>query len=149
MFSIEKCLDNAHELICVANLFPPVDPDRKGDEINSYMYQSAAFSAIPMQAECLQVPLVRREILGQAKLQTLNYEATENDETEDLFELLRDVKVSQQTSFVQLLAILSECNACIFLSFYFRLDSRMSKEFLAEQLSAAISVFVWRTLVSA
>jgi diphthine-ammonia ligase len=57
------------------------------------MYQSAAFSAIPKQAECLDVPLIRREIRGQAKLQTLNYEATVDDETEDLFELLKDVKV--------------------------------------------------------
>ena len=57
------------------------------------MYQSAAFTAIPMQAECLGVPLVRREILGKAMLQSLNYEVTENDEVEDLFQLLKDVKV--------------------------------------------------------
>jgi diphthine-ammonia ligase len=93
VFCIEKCMEYGHELVCVANLYPPVDPDRNGDEINSYMYQSAAFSAIPMQAECLGVPLVRREILGQAHLQTLNYEVTSDDETEDLYELLRDVLV--------------------------------------------------------
>lgn len=112
VYSIEKCLDNSHELVCVANLYPPTDPGRKGDEINSYMYQSAAFSAIPKQAECLDVPLVRREIMGHAMLQTLNYEATENDETEDLFELLKDVKVS---SIINLLSNAymydSECDA--------------------------------------
>lgn len=97
VFSIEKCIDNGHELVCVANLCPPADADRNGDEINSYMYQSAAFTAIPKQAECLGVPLICREIMGSAKLQTLNYEVTEDDETEDLFKLLSDVIVSQST----------------------------------------------------
>ena len=36
---------------------------------------------------------MRREILGKAMLQSLNYEVTENDEVEDLFQLLKDVKV--------------------------------------------------------
>lgn len=37
-------------------------------------------------------------MLYQAKLQTLNYEATEDDETEDLYELLKDVKVKIWTN---------------------------------------------------
>jgi diphthamide synthase (EF-2-diphthine--ammonia ligase) len=34
VFSIEKCFEHGHELLCVANLYPPTDPDRSGDEIN-------------------------------------------------------------------------------------------------------------------
>jgi len=57
-----KCVEHGHTLVCLANLLPPAD--FIGEELNSYMYQSAAFSAIPAMAECFEVPLIRRHIQG-------------------------------------------------------------------------------------
>lgn len=90
-YNIEKCLFHGHILECVANLHPPLHEDV--DEVNSYMYQSAAYNTIPFLAECLDVPLIRRPLTGSAILQTLDYEMTTADEVEDLYELLKEVKV--------------------------------------------------------
>lgn len=60
--------------------------------MNSFMYQSAAFVAIPALATCFNVPLLRREVSGAAHSQILDYCVTENDEVEDLYDLLQDVK---------------------------------------------------------
>jgi diphthine-ammonia ligase len=91
-YNIEKCIQFGHRLECVANLHPPLDAGV--DEVNSYMYQSAAYNAIPQLAQCLGVPLIRRALAGIAVLQTLDYEKTTNDEVEDLYELLLEVKVA-------------------------------------------------------
>ena len=101
-----KCVERGHKLVCLANLMPP--EDFQGEELNSYMYQSAAFSVIPSMAECFEVPLIRRQISGSALVKTLDYEAPDvlvegtelenrhdyaNDEVEDLYQLLLDVKM--------------------------------------------------------
>ena len=47
----------------------------------------------PLIAECLQVPILRREIGGTALNQDMYYKkAGDADEVEDLFELLAEVK---------------------------------------------------------
>ncbi|CBN78880.1 conserved unknown protein [Ectocarpus siliculosus] len=56
------------------------------------MYQSAAHTAIEAQAECFGKPLIRRELAGRAVNQALQYSLTEDDEVEDLFLLLKEVK---------------------------------------------------------
>lgn len=52
-----KCVRHGHELVCLANLYPPV---AVSDEADSFMYQSAAHTAIEAQAECFGKPLIRR-----------------------------------------------------------------------------------------
>ena len=64
------------------------------------MYQSAAHSIIPLQAQCFKKPLFRRAIKGTAKITSMAYSsspATQNasnghDEVEDLYYLLKEVK---------------------------------------------------------
>ncbi|CAN0308779.1 unnamed protein product, partial [Laminaria digitata] len=84
-----KCVRHGHELVCLANLYPPA---AASDEADSFMYQSAAHTAIEAQAECFGKPLVRRELVGRAVNQSLQYLPTEDDEVEDLFRLLKEVK---------------------------------------------------------
>ena len=69
------------------------------DELNSFMYQSAAHNVVPYLAECFEVPLLRRKILGTSTIQTLEYsppspsscvaEYDDHDEVEDLFEVIK------------------------------------------------------------
>jgi diphthine-ammonia ligase len=77
-----------HELVCVANLHP-----KQQEEIDSMMYQTVGVEIVPLIAEALQVPIVRREIGGTPVNQDLYYKNEGNpDEVEDLFELLKSVK---------------------------------------------------------
>lgn len=57
------------------------------------MYQTVGHDAIHLYSECMQVPLYRREILGESVLQGSDYTVTPEDETEDLFMLLKEVLV--------------------------------------------------------
>jgi uncharacterized protein (TIGR00290 family) len=87
-FNIMKCQQHNHELVAVANLLPP---EEGIEEMNSFMYQSAAHNTIPSIAECLGVPLFRQGINRTSLIQTLDYQKDENDEVEDLFVLLQRV----------------------------------------------------------
>jgi len=66
------------------------------------MYQTVGQDAIELVAETLEVPLFRRIIAGQAinqgseygSRQSLDPHGVKGDETEDLFALLSEVKVS-------------------------------------------------------
>lgn len=63
------------------------------DELDSFMYQTVGHDAIYLYSECMEVPLYRREILGGSVLQGSDYTVTADDETEDLYILLKDVLV--------------------------------------------------------
>lgn len=90
VFSLGKCLAHGHELVCLANLYPP---DTGPEELDSFMFQSAGATALEALAECLGVPLLRAPLRGRSGHQGLHYAVTEGDEVEDLYELLRHVKV--------------------------------------------------------
>lgn len=72
------------------------------EELDSYLYQTVGQDAIEFVARALQVPLYRRVITGGALEQGLEYGSrdpthlggVEGDETEDLYALLAEVKVS-------------------------------------------------------
>lgn len=90
-FNVIKCVEHGHELVCLANLSPP--QSFEGEEMDSFMYQTAGHTAIAQLSECFEVPLIRREIMGSAVNQKLDYlNEVEADEVEDMFVLLRDVK---------------------------------------------------------
>ena len=68
------------------------------------MYQTVGQDAIHLVADALDVPLYRKSILGSAIATGAEYgsrsapnssplDGVQGDETEDLYELLRDVKV--------------------------------------------------------
>lgn len=69
------------------------------EEIDSYMYQTVGQDAIEMVAAAIDLPLIRRVISGTAVEQgseygnRLNLTSVDGDETEDLYELLSEVKV--------------------------------------------------------
>ena len=73
------------------------------------MYQTVGQDAIHLVAAALDVPLYRRVITGSAVQQTMeygsrsanNFEGITGDETEDLYELLSQVKVRCIICFIQ------------------------------------------------
>jgi len=74
-YNIMRCIAHSHELIAVANLTPTCSStDLHVEEMNSYMYQSAAHNMIPALAECLGVPLMRQTTAGKAEILTLDYD---------------------------------------------------------------------------
>lgn len=58
------------------------------------MYQTVGHQGIAMIAEAMELPLYRRTTKGDALEKGKIYNETENDEVEDLYELLKMVKVS-------------------------------------------------------
>lgn len=97
-FNITHCQINGHELVAAASLRP-----REGiDELDSYLYQTVGQDAIEFVAQALGVPLHRRVITGTAVQMENEYgtrkgvsestdQAVDGDETEDMFQLLKDV----------------------------------------------------------
>jgi diphthine-ammonia ligase len=69
------------------------------EEIDSYMYQTVGQDAIEVVAQAIGLPLIRRVITGSAVEQGSEYgdrtrlDPIKGDETEDLYELLSQVKV--------------------------------------------------------
>lgn len=74
--------------------------------MDSYLYQTVGQDAIEFVARALDVPLYRRIINGTALVQDSEYGGrdakerggVDGDETEDLYALLADVKVTQTPS---------------------------------------------------
>ncbi|KAL1661479.1 hypothetical protein GGF50DRAFT_129469 [Schizophyllum commune] len=95
-YNLLHCAKNGHELVAAASLGP--EPGK--EELDSYMYQTVGQDAIEYVAQCLDVPLYRRVISGTSLEQGSEYgsraasssSGVKGDETEDLYELLLDVK---------------------------------------------------------
>ncbi|ORZ00860.1 hypothetical protein BCR43DRAFT_485927 [Syncephalastrum racemosum] len=88
-YNMMQCVAQGHEIVALANLKPPSGSNK--DELDSYMYQTVGHDAIHFYAECMDLPLYRREIHGTPIHQEYNYVATDKDETEDLYMLLQDI----------------------------------------------------------
>lgn len=87
-FSIIQCVANNHDLVALANLHPP---QQDTHEMDSYMYQTVGHNVVAQYSELLGVPLYRQPINGSAVTQKLDYAPVSNDETEDLYILLKTV----------------------------------------------------------
>jgi len=130
-FNVIKCVEHGHELVCLANLSPP--QSFEGEEMDSFMYQTAGHTAISQLSECFKVPLIRREILGSAVNQKLDYlNEVEADEVEDMFVLLRDVK--QQFPDVEGVS----CGAIV--STY----QRLRVESICQRLGLTVLSYLWQ-----
>ena len=123
-FSMLHCIVNGHKIVALANLYPqtPSLPDhhatefnhslhsyervhveRLSEDIESFMYQTAGHTLIPLYADALDLPLYRQEITGTAADSSKYYaNGTSNtdiaksgpsseDETECLLPLLKMV----------------------------------------------------------
>lgn len=88
-FNIHHCLSRGHDLIALANLYPS---QKDQHEIDSFMFQTVGHDVIEYYSECMAVPLYRQPINGSSSNQDLEYSQTDDDEIEDLFKLLKDVK---------------------------------------------------------
>ncbi|EGR29231.1 mj0570-related domain protein [Ichthyophthirius multifiliis] len=92
IFNIYKAIQQGHELVAVANLYPA----QIAMEQDSYMYQSVGTNMAEAIAECLQIPLIKRQLKGKPIVQDLYYTGTaeqkKDDEVEDLYELLLEAK---------------------------------------------------------
>ncbi|KIW03292.1 uncharacterized protein PV09_05505 [Verruconis gallopava] len=95
LFSVLHCLKNGHEVVALANLYPPVLPGGDSiEDIDSFMYQTIGHNIIPLYEDALGIPLFREEITGGAVDTGREYGLVANgdDETEDLVPLLERVK---------------------------------------------------------
>lgn len=94
IFNIMKCVQQGHKIIALANLYPI----EMGKEIDSYMYQSVGGHAIENLAQAMGKPLYRKIIEGKPKITDLEYNGSktekEGDEVEDLYLLLKEIKVT-------------------------------------------------------
>ncbi|KAK7396131.1 hypothetical protein VNO78_16922 [Psophocarpus tetragonolobus] len=88
-YAMMKAMHYGNQIVALANLMPL---DDSVDELDSYMYQTVGHQIIVRYAECMGLPLFRRRIQGSSRHQELGYKATQGDEVEDLFILLREVK---------------------------------------------------------
>uniref|UniRef100_A0A7S3GWQ3 Diphthine--ammonia ligase n=1 Tax=Spumella elongata TaxID=89044 RepID=A0A7S3GWQ3_9STRA len=130
-FNVIKCVEHGHELICLANLSPPASFD--GEEMDSFMYQTAGHTAISKLSECFEVPLIRKEILGSAVNQKLDYlSEVAADEVEDMFVLLQQVK--QQYPEVEGVS----CGAIV--STY----QRLRVESICQRLGLTVLSYLWQ-----
>ncbi|ORY23337.1 hypothetical protein BCR33DRAFT_135120 [Rhizoclosmatium globosum] len=92
-FNMMHCVANGHEIVALANLYSQVSENK--EEIDSFMYQTVGSNdVVPMIAQCLDLPLYRRLIRGTSLSVDMEYTSSPNDEVEDLFLLLQDVKKS-------------------------------------------------------
>ncbi|EUD69076.1 hypothetical protein C922_00768 [Plasmodium inui San Antonio 1] len=82
------CSKYGHNIILLAHLIPYENQN----ETDSFMYQSVGFELIPEIAKCMEKPLIQHRIKGKAVNVGLDYVYNSNDEVEDLYELLLEVK---------------------------------------------------------
>ena len=64
--------------------------------MDSYMYQTVGHELIEAYSTCMKIPLFRKQIDGSSACQTMDYEKSSQDEVEDLFTLLKTVKVCSE-----------------------------------------------------
>ena len=63
------------------------------DELDSYMYQTVGHNAIDLYAQAIGLPLYRGIIQGSSVDQGKVYSENQQDEVEDLYKLLKNIKV--------------------------------------------------------
>ncbi|KAL3237702.1 diphthine--ammonia ligase RNJ42_00689 [Nakaseomyces bracarensis] len=89
-YNILHCQKQNHELVALANLHPA---DKNEQELDSFMFQTVGHDIISLYEKCTGLPLFRKEIRPQgSKNVQLNYYPTLDDEIEDLYQLLKEVK---------------------------------------------------------
>ncbi|KAM7542518.1 hypothetical protein Aperf_G00000011552 [Anoplocephala perfoliata] len=91
IFSVLECISQGHEVVALVNMQPP-GLKNASVEIDSYMFQSVGTEGIQYLAKALGLPLYQATIKHTAQCCSLNYEASVDDEVEDLFDLLCMVK---------------------------------------------------------
>ena len=136
-FNMMECVRMGHQIVALANLYPAgsehADAPDEADELDSYCFQTVGHSVIAAYAQCMGVPLHRRAIsAGASKNQDMVYDVTQNDEVEDLFQLLAEVKrVHPDANAVSSGAVLSDYQ-------------RLRVEHVCARLGLTSLAFMWR-----
>jgi diphthine-ammonia ligase len=136
-FNMMECVRMGHQIVALANLFPAgsehADAPDEADELDSYCFQTVGHSVIAAYSQCMGVPLHRRAIsAGASKNQDMVYDVTQNDEVEDLFQLLAEVKrLHPDANAVSSGAVLSDYQ-------------RLRVEHVCARLSLTSLAFMWR-----
>ncbi|KAG5681606.1 hypothetical protein PVAND_011022 [Polypedilum vanderplanki] len=103
-FNILCCQHEGHEIVALANLHPA---DK--DELDSYMYQTVGHMGIEKFAEAMELPLYRKTTSGKTSQKGKYYEPIDDDdEVEDLYQLLKEVKEKENVEAVAIGAIFSD-----------------------------------------
>ncbi|PVU98369.1 hypothetical protein BB559_001625 [Furculomyces boomerangus] len=87
VFNMVKCVEKGHEIVALANALPPSNSEK--EELDSFLFQTVGQSSVHYIAQCMDLPLYQVEINGLPVNQSLDYEKTINDETEDLYVLVK------------------------------------------------------------
>ncbi|KJE96102.1 ATP-binding domain-containing protein 4 [Capsaspora owczarzaki ATCC 30864] len=142
-FNMMHCVAMGHELVALANLMPAASAP---DELDSFMYQTVGHEAVDAIARALELPLVRRAILGTSLHTELAYDPSVTaaaagapstvgggpDEVEDLFALLQQVKeLHPEVEAVSVGAIASDYQ-------------RLRVEHVCKRLGLTSLAFMWR-----
>ncbi|XP_054714073.1 diphthine--ammonia ligase-like [Uloborus diversus] len=143
-YNMMQCVADGHEIIALANLQP------KEDEVDSYMYQSVGHNVLDMYATAMNLPLFRNKIEGKPLNQNFDYQPTEGDEVEDLYNLLLEIKNSLDIEAVSVGAIFSDYqrlrveNVCsrLNLKVLAYLWHREQAELLKEMINCKISAII-------
>eukprot|EP00392_Amoebophrya_sp_AT5.2_P013626 g13755.t1 len=128
LFNLEiACELESYDVVCIGNL-------RKHTEIDSWMYQTVCTELVRDIAGAMGLPLLSREIRGEALNTELFYEAagSSSDETEDLFILLSEAK----RLFPDLYGV---CSGAIFSDY-----QRLRVEAVCGRLGLVNLSFLWR-----
>ena len=88
-FNMIKAVEHGHEIVCLANLCPN---DLEQQELDSFCFQTVGHNVVTAIGDAMELPLVRRQFSGVAVVKELHYSPNKDDEVEDLYELLLDVK---------------------------------------------------------
>ncbi|XP_060530629.1 uncharacterized protein LOC132704569 [Cylas formicarius] len=144
-FNMMQCIACGHEIVALANLVP-----HSKSEIDSYMYQSVGHEAIDLIAQALDLPLFKKDTYGISKQREKTYEYCDNDEVEDLYKLLKEIKNELNFDAVSVGAILSDYqrlrveNVCIRLGLtpLAYLWQRNQKELLDEMIKCEVDAIV-------
>lgn len=104
-YNMLQCVMAGHDIVALANLKPE---SKVLDELDSYMYQTVGHQGVELYAEAMNIPLFRQPTLGVALHNEKHYTPTPEDEVEDLYQLLVNVKENIEIEAVSVGAVLSD-----------------------------------------
>ncbi|KAJ8947693.1 hypothetical protein NQ318_001531 [Aromia moschata] len=144
-FNMMQCIAAGHEIVALANLVPHIKA-----EMDSFMYQSVGYEAIDLISAAIDLPLYKRETLGISNERGKTYQPSKDDEVEDLFLLLEQIKNEVEVEAVSVGAILSDYqrvrveNVCIRLGLVplAYLWQRNQEELLDEMIKCEVDAIV-------
>ena len=127
-YSMLQCIAAGHKIVALANLRPK---DREENELDSYMFQTVGHQAIELYSEAMKLPLFCGNINGSSLNVGSNYIPTEEDEVEDLYQLLHNIKQTMNFDAICSGAILSDYQ-------------RVRVENVCQRLDLVSLAYLWR-----